>query len=96
VLYQLRRYRVRDGAMDEFLALFHDHIVPARKVMDFEVLGPWVDREDGTFVWIVGHEAPGGWEAIDRAYYESPGRSSVPRDPKELLEDVQLKVLAPA
>lgn len=85
MIYQHRRYQVREGAMDEFVALWRDHIVPAREAHGFQVLGAWNDPEDGTFIWVVGHEAPDGWEAIDRQYYESPERANVPRDPNELL-----------
>jgi hypothetical protein len=97
MLCQLRRYQVREGAMDEFVALWRDHIVPAREAHGFQVLGAWNDPSDGTFVWVVGHDAPDGWEAIDRAYYDSPERAAVPRDPAELLvkSETQLQVLEP-
>ena len=95
MLSQLRRYRVRTEDWDEFVALFFEHIVPARKALGFQVDGPWGDRSDGTFAWVVSHEAPDGWDAVERAYYESPERASVPRDPRELLLEVDTKVLTP-
>jgi hypothetical protein len=97
MLCQHRRYHVREGAMDEFVALWRDHIVPAREAHGFQVLGAWNDPEDGTFIWVVCHEAPDGWEAADRQYYESPERRGVPRDPNELLVpgETQLQVLHP-
>src|SRR3954447_1088685 len=95
MLSQLRRYRVRTDGWDEFVSLVLDHIVPAREALGFRVEGVWGDREDGTFVWIVSHDAPDGWEAIERAYYESPGRNSLPRDPKDFLLEVDMKVLEP-
>ena len=79
MLSQLRRYKVRTEDWDEFVALFFEHIVPAREALGFRVDGVWGDRESGTFAWVVSHEAPGGWEAGDRAYYDSPERRSVPR-----------------
>ena len=95
MICQLRTYRVKDGAMDEFVALWRDHIVPARRAHGFEVLGAWNDPADGTFVWVVGHEAPDGWEAVDRAYYESPERNGVPRDPLDFLDSVETRLLRP-
>ena len=95
MLSQLRRYKVRTEDWDEFVALFFEHIVPAREALGFRVDGVWGDRESGTFAWVVSHEAADGWEAVDRAYYESPERQSVPRDPRELLLEVDLQVLAP-
>jgi hypothetical protein len=95
MLCQLRRYKVRPSDWDEFTELFFAHIVPAREALGFEVRGVWGDRDDGTFVWVVAHEAPDGWEAIDRAYYASPERAAVPKDPRQFLEDVELQVLEP-
>lgn len=97
MLCQLRRYTVRDGAMDEFVALWRDHVVPAREAHGFEVLGAWNDASDGTFTWVVGHPAPDGWEAADRAYYDSAERAALPRDPGELLVAgaTQLQLLQP-
>ena len=95
MLSQLRRYRVRTDDWDEFVELFFRHLVPAREALGFRVDGVWGDREDGTFVWVVSHEAPDGWETIDRAYYESPERAALPREPRDFLLEVDTKVLAP-
>ena len=95
MICQLRTYRVREGAMDEFVALWRDHVVPAREALGFQVLGAWNDPADGTFVWVVGHEAPDGWEAVDRAYYGSPERAALPRNPMDFLESVETKLLRP-
>ena len=95
MLSQLRRYRVRTEDWDEFVALVLDHIVPAREALGFRVEGIWGDPLDGTFVWIVSHEAPDGWDAIERAYYESPERAGLPRDPRDFLLEVDTKVLQP-
>jgi hypothetical protein len=95
MLSQLRRYRVRTDDWDEFVALVFNHIVPVREALGFRVDGVWGDREDGTFVWVVTHEAPEGWEAAERAYYESPARAELPRDPRDFLLEVDTKVLQP-
>jgi hypothetical protein len=79
--------------MDEFVALFVDHIVPVREALGFKVLGAWNDPADDTFVWVVGHEAPDGWEAAEAAYYDSPERAALPRDPAELVASAQTRVL---
>jgi hypothetical protein len=46
-------------------------------------------------VWVVGHEAPDGWEAAEKIYYDSPERNALPRDPKEFLESAHTEVLQP-
>lgn len=95
MLCQVRTYTVKPGAMDEFVALWRDHIVPARQVHGFTVLGAWRDDEGTTFTWVVGHEAPDGWEAVDKAYYDSPERTNLPRDPMDYLDSVETKVMRP-
>jgi hypothetical protein len=95
MLAQVRTYKVKDGDMEEFVALWRDHIVPARTAHGFHVLGAWHDPEDGTFVWVVGHEAPEGWDAAEKAYYDSPERRDLPRNPADLLLAADTKVLQP-
>jgi hypothetical protein len=95
MLSQLRRYTIRTEDWDEFVALVVDHVAPAREALGFRVEGIWGDREDGTFVWIVSHDAPGGWEAAERAYYESQERAGLPREPRDFLLEVDTKVLEP-
>jgi hypothetical protein len=93
MLCQLRTYQVRPGAMDEFVALWRDHLVPLRERYGFQVAGAWND--DTTFVWVVCHEAPDGWDAAEKTYYDAPDRAALPRDPKDFLESVDTKVLRP-
>jgi hypothetical protein len=95
MLAQLRTYKIKDGDMDAFLALWRDHVVPARQAHGYRVLGAFNDPADGTFAWVVGHEAPDGWEAAEQAYYDSPERRSVPRNPYDLMDSWETKVLQP-
>ena len=91
--YQLRTYELREGAMDEFLALWRDHVVPARRACGFEVVGAWVDRETGTFTWVAAHPAPAGIDAAERAYLDSPQKAALPRRPGELFRSSSVRVV---
>jgi hypothetical protein len=93
MLCQVRTYQIKPGAMDEFVALWRDHLVPLREQYGYQVLGAWND--DTTFVWVVGHEAPDGWDAAEKTYYDAPERTAIPRDPREYLESAETKVLRP-
>ena len=95
MLVQVRTYKIKPGDMEEFVALWRDHIVPAREAHGFQVLGAWNDDESGTFVWVVGHEAPDGWGAVEKTYYDSPERQGLPRNPAELMDGADTKVLHP-
>ncbi len=81
---QLRRYRVRDGEMDNFVALWRDQLVPLRKTFGFEPVGAWVLADTNEFVWVVRHD--GDFAAAEQAYYASPERALVNPAPKTLLE----------
>jgi hypothetical protein len=95
VICQLRTYQVRPGAMDEFVALFRDHLVPVREAYGYTILGAWNDPEQNTFVWVVGHEAPDGWDAAEKAYYDAPERAAMPANPTDFLESVQTQMVQP-
>jgi hypothetical protein len=95
MLCQVRTYKVREGDMDAFVALWRDHVVPARAAHGFTVLGAWRDDAGTTFTWVVGHPAPDGWDAADKAYYDSPERNGLPRSPSDFLTDVQTLVMRP-
>jgi hypothetical protein len=90
---QLRIYGMADGAIGEFLALWRDHIVPAREVHGFAVVGAWLVDAGKEFVWIVSHPADDGWEHAEAAYYASPERASLPTDPAQFILSAEVRLL---
>ena len=95
MLVQVRTYKIKPGDMEDFVALWRDHIVPARRAHGFEVLGAYNDADDGTFVWVVGHAAPDGWMTAEKAYYDSPERQALPRNPSDMMESAHTQILRP-
>lgn len=90
---QLRIYDIRPGLLDDWVARFHAEIVPPRRAYGFEVLGPWINREDSQFVWIVSYEGELGWEeAVDR-YYKSPERQAISFDPMDYITNMDTRML---
>jgi len=90
--FQLRRYDVAEGKMDEFLSIF-PAVVDARRSVGFAVVGAWANREDNTFVWIVSTDAPGGIDALAKAYYSSPLRAAITPEPASLLDKIETTLL---
>jgi hypothetical protein len=86
VEFQLRMYRVKPGAMEQWLEEWRDGVLPLRRRHGFSVLGPWVVREESRFVWIVGHD--GDFAAADRAYYDSPERAALDPPPTRHLDEI--------
>ncbi len=93
--HQLRLYRLEPGRMDDFLALWRDHVVPARRACGFEVVGAYVNRDADEFAWIVRYTRDDGFAAGDARYYASPERAALPWDPREALDAVELRMLEP-
>jgi hypothetical protein len=76
---QVRVYRVRPGALEEFEQEWREHVVPLRRKFGFEVVSAWASVEDDAFVWVIRHD--GDFKAADRAYYLSPERAALDPDP---------------
>ena len=90
--YQLRMYRVRAGELDEWIAEWRAHVLPLRREHGFDVIGPWVKRDENIFVWLIGHDDLG---RANDDYYASPERASLDPDPARHLADTQTWILEP-
>lgn len=88
--HQLRTYTLEPGKLDEFIALFEEHLVAAREAYGFELVGAWANHEEGIFTWMVRH--PGDFAAADQRYYDSPERAGLPTNPSTLLAKVETRM----
>jgi hypothetical protein len=91
--YQLRIYKICAGRMAEFTEGWRAHIVPSREQFGFKVVLALAGAESSDFVWLLRWDGPEGYEAADRAYYESPGRKSVSWDPAPFIIADELRIL---
>ena len=82
---QIRVYRIRPGALEEFEREWREKVVPLRRQFGFEVLSAWASDDGETFVWIIRHE--GDFVAADRRYYLSPERAALDPDPARHISD---------
>ena len=83
--FQLREYRIEDGRLDDFLREWREGVLPLRVEAGFSVIGPWLERAESRFVWIVGYD--GDLRAADDAYYASPGRAALSPDPARFVAE---------
>ncbi|MCW3010885.1 MAG: hypothetical protein JWO90_1289 [Solirubrobacterales bacterium] len=91
--HQLRTYTLHPGRLDDFLALWRDHLVAARAAHGFVVVGAWTNREEDLFTWVVRYEGEGDFATGDTRYYDSPERAALPWDPKDALARVETRML---
>ncbi len=80
--YQLRRYRIQPGKLQECVAAWRASVYPLRLQHGFEVVGAWTIEERNEFVWILGYDGPEGFAAADAAYYASAARATLSPDPR--------------
>ena len=77
---QLRRYEIKPGEMDAFLAAFRAASV-VRGQYGFSVAFALVDDDRNEFVWAVTHD--GDFAVAEEAYYASPERAALPDNPAD-------------
>ena len=85
--FQLRMYRIADGRLDEFVDEWRRVVLPLRRRLGFSVVGPWINRDESRFVWLVGYDGNIG-EANDR-YYSSDERAAIYPDPARFVAEQQ-------
>ena len=90
---QLRIYTIEDGAFDEWVREWSEHVAPLRRRLGFEIEGPWIDRSESTFVWLLGYDGPDTFDVADRRYYESPERRSIDPDPARHIASIETRML---
>ncbi len=88
---QLRIYTIPPDRLEEFEAFWRAEVVPLRRRFGFEVDGAWSDRQGGTFAWVVCHPE---FDRAEAAYYASPDRAALSRDPAEFIERSELRMMA--
>jgi hypothetical protein len=89
--FELREYAIVDGRLDDFVREWTKQVLPLRVAAGFSVLGPWVARDSGRFVWLLGYD--GDLRSADAAYSRSPERRSVDPDPGRLVVETQETML---
>jgi len=82
---QLRIYQLDPDRVDEFITVWRDQILPARRAAGFKVQGAWVSREEAGFAWVISHSGPGTFEEASQAYYDSDARSRIRPAPDEFI-----------
>ena len=95
VATELRDYRIVHGELDHWVEEWRSRIAPIRRELGFTIERAWTVDEDSRFVWLLSY--PGDWEAFeaaDRAYYDSPQRTSLEPNPARLIEDQVISRLA--
>lgn len=90
---QLRLYQLDPDRVDEFLTLWREKIMPARKAAGFKIRGAWVNREQAGFVWVISYKGKGSFDDAEKRYYDSPARAAIDPPPADFLENVETSMV---
>ena len=91
--YQLRIYEIASGRMADFIGGWRKYIVPSREEFGFKIVGAWTNDVAHEFIWLVRWDGKETYAEADRAYYDSPVRHGVARDPAPFIARHQLRLL---
>ena len=83
---QLRDYSIKPGRLDDFVRAWSRGVRPLRQRRGFVIEGAWKILAEERFVWIVSYDGADGWEAANKAYYDSPERKAMDPDPASLIK----------
>ena len=89
---QLRRYEIKPGEMDAFVAAWRG-VVPVREQYGFTVAFAVIDRVQNEFVWAVTHV--GDFASAEQAYYGSPERAALPANPADHIAVAHVELVEP-
>lgn len=89
---QLRRYEIKPGEMDQFLAAVRAAFV-VREQYGFSVAFALVDDENNEFVWAVTHD--GDFAVAEQEYYASPERAALPDNPADHIAVLHVGMVRP-
>ncbi len=97
VTWQLRRYTINKGRLDDFVDAWRRGVYPLRLKFGFTIDGAWVIQERSEFVWIMS--LPGtldDWRVRDAAYYASADRTALHPDPAQWIARAERWFITPA
>lgn len=93
---ELRDYRIREGALDAFVAAWVARVRPLRERAGFRIDGGWTVSGQNRFIWLLSLD--GSWEEFERrnaAYYPSEERTALDPDPAQWITLAEHHRLAP-
>jgi len=93
--HQLRLYQLDPERVEEFVTLWREQIIPARKAAGFKIRGAWVSRSDAGFAWVISYTGKGTFEDAEQRYYNSKARKQMTPPPSELIRDIETVMVDP-
>ena len=71
MFYELRRYRIKDGRMDEWVAFMEDTIIPFQVAKGMVIAGSFRGEDETTYVWMRRFASEEERERLYEAVYQT-------------------------
>ncbi len=91
--YQLRKYIIRTGKMEQFLSAWRERIVPAREQHGFQVLEAYVEQDKSNFYWILRWDSEVAIAEGENKFLSSPEYQALNKDLGEFITAMETSTL---
>lgn len=94
--WQIRRYTIVEGQLEQFCQEWREKLVPLRERIGFTVEGAWTSSEESTLTWIVSYDGPKTFDEAFAEFKTSPERTSMDPNPARLMVSSESWMVEPA
>lgn len=98
MFYELRRYRINDGRMDEWVRFMEETIIPFQVAKGMVIAGSFRGEEDGTtYVWLRRFASEAERERLYEAVYQTDEWKNdiAPRVAELMQPDIEVTRIVP-
>ena len=71
MFYELRRYKIKDGKMDEWVKFMEERIIPFQIAKGMVIAGSFRGEDDTTYVWLRRFASEAEREQLYEAVYQT-------------------------
>ena len=71
MFYELRRYKIKDGKMDEWVKFMEERIIPFQVSQGMVIAGSFRGEDDTTYVWLRRFASEAEREQLYEAVYQT-------------------------
>ena len=97
MFYELRRYRIKDGRMDEWVAFMEETIIPFQVAKGMVIAGSFRGEDETTYVWMRRFASEEERKRLYAAVYETDTWKNdiAPRVSELMAPDIEVVRIVP-
>ena len=97
MFYELRRYKIADGKMDDWVRFMEEVIIPFQVAQGMVIAGSFRGEDETTYVWLRRFASEAQREELYAKVYQSDRRRNeiAPRVAELMLPDIEVTRIVP-